>query len=67
MKQIIEPFLILIAFGTFVSLGLMWAINQWVDVTHFEITFWQSSSILLLIFIMTMLIVFIKNILNYQK
>lgn len=68
MKQIIESILVILSIGTFMSLGLMWSINQWAYSFEFEpLTFWQSSSILLLIFIITMIGITIKNILNYQK
>lgn len=68
MKQIIESILFILAVGTFLSLGLMWSINQWSNSFEFEpLTFWQSSSILLLIFIFTMIGVTIRNILNYQR
>lgn len=70
MKQItdiIQTFLTFVAFGTFISLGSMWAVNQWTPLTNFEISFWQTSSIFLMFFICAIFVVFIKSILNYNK
>lgn len=68
LSTYIQSILILLSAASIGAFAIQWSVNEWSNYFSFEpVTFFQILSVIVFITIVSIIWVFVKNIVNYNK